>query len=515
VSPSDLLSVLLAGARGAAYFGLHNIANRVGAFPEGTRGTYAYDHLRNAQLILSRLAYGANEEKALAVVERQLGMKWPEGREQRRVWQSEIVAKIRDIVHAQDPTLEGTDDVESLSALAFDVGVPCADLYVALSLLRALDHLKDQPAGPATDYLAQERELNQMLANESREEILHALDRLESSARGRAKLPPAVHEAADALRETVRGAPPSSSSSSSSSPSSLSGTEPSRLEAHWQRLALAISYPLEPAPADLAPPSPEELALVSNVALFPAVLDFRDRFADLAQRRGDPRGVLVRDQVRLRRQRLARGDDQAGLESDLIKQLIKRHPEWIEEALRLGATSARISGGFVEEITISAARFIANYDEIFRAFPIRSVIIDPKATDDGPIAPLLRSPALYRLSSLTLARLKLTAQDAFEIATCAYLHRLVVLDLSWNRIKNEGVTALAESLALLRLAHVNLDGNPCGPLYTSELTLQEMPTQEWVRTDLCIGLEQRFPNCAWLRPWSSPSLDVLVEEEAP
>jgi hypothetical protein len=498
MTPPDVLSVLVAGARGAAYFGLHNLADRIGAFPEGTRGTYAYDHLRDAQMRVSRLAYSLNEERSILFVERQLEIKRPETREQRRVWLNEIVTKLKGSVHAEDPTSEGHDDVESLAALAFDVGVPAADLIMALKLLHWLRPLREKPAGAATDFIQQETELHQMLATESKEAIVHALDRFASAASGRKRTSPAVLETVAQLRQSLE--------------------DPSSLEANLQRLAASISYPPEPAPADLPPPSPEELKLAASVAIFPAVLDHRDRFADLAQRRGDPRGVLVRDQVRLRRERLARGDG-ASFESDLIKQLIRRHPEWTEGALELGATSARISGGFVEEITISASLFIANYQELYRRFPIRSVIIDPQV-DDGPIGPLLRSGAMYRLSSLTLANLKLTAQDVIEIASCGgYFANLVVLDLSSNRIKSEGVLALAtetdNSGALRSLTHVNWDGNPCGPLYTMEYTLQEIPTQEWVRTDLGITLGRQYPNCAWLRPWSSPSLDILVEEEPP
>jgi hypothetical protein len=72
------------------------------------------------------------------------------------------------------------------------------------------------------------------------------------------------------------------------------------------------------------------------------------------------------------------------------------------------------------------------------------------------------------------------------------------------------LSALAASKKLPRLAHVGLDGTAAGPLFTLEYTLQEIPTQEWLSTEVCRHLQERHGPVPWVVPWEGmPSLYEL------
>lgn len=513
LSPKDVVSLALAGARSAAYFSLYQLTERVSAFPWGTRGTYAHEELERVRTLLGRIASSRNEERSITAVTSRLNLARPSPaqKEAQRAFSRDVLLRLRALVHASAPTAVDGKDVEPISGLALDVMTPAADLLVSVSLLGVLARL-DEKAGAATAFLAQERELQGMLIEESRTGVMEALERFERAASSRTDLSPSVRDAIEACRVHI--------AEMNAAWVKTTHTEHAltRIEGLCHRLAEALELPPEPLTSSLPRPSAEEIDLARRIVESPLDLELRERFAELAASRGDPRGALVRDHVELRKRRLAKLRACRDVtwdyerESPLSKALQARYgDEWTADVKRLGATAARMAGGFVEEITIAASRFVENAEALFRAAPLRSAVIRCPSRE-LPI--LLACPHLARLDALSLAGSGLTTSDiAMLVPSAQHLAGLVLLDLSGNAIGREGMLLLAEAtqrgpLTGLFAVVVN---DPLHALYTLEYTLQEIPTQELVATELGREIEQACPNHRLRTDGQAPSLDVLPE----
>jgi len=115
--------------------------------------------------------------------------------------------------------------------------------------------------------------------------------------------------------------------------------------------------------------------------------------------------------------------------------------------------------GFVECVTMTAAKFLAHGDVLFQMAPVRHVII----MRIGDLLPrLASSPLLANLTSLNLSSGGFGNVGAQALATSPFMVNLTSLNLRENLIEDEGVKALASSLLLANLTSLDLSVNLIG-----------------------------------------------------
>jgi len=476
--------VLRTAAAAAAEFALLNLSQRISALPEEKMFSNEQLHLMVMQSRARDLAAKENEssvpglhENSLRHVERVLGISArPVTFEERSEWLTNVVRVARAMMLEEEPTAEGDEDVESLAALAFDLGVRSADVYVGRSVLEAIARLRKEPTGSATAVINEEDVRYQRMVTDARELALASLDRFDASALSRTSVSPFVARRAARLRAAV-------------APESSIGF----LNAAWHELAVALNHSPEPAPPDLPAPSEKEADVLARILLGRGAADTmnREEFAELAEKRGDPRGAFVREQTRLRTERRRRGSTVAFEHARHREQLERHGATWSAGVRRLGATAVSFGGGFVEEITISVDALVRNLGELLRIAPLRSVVIS-----SGSLATLVAScPSIARIPVIKLPGLGLVDDDMAALTASPYLRYLFALDLSQNHIGRAGLERLAEADNLPRLSFIDLSGNPASPLQTE--------------------IAGRYPARAWLRTSCLPALDVLDETSTP
>ncbi len=146
--------------------------------------------------------------------------------------------------------------------------------------------------------------------------------------------------------------------------------------------------------------------------------------------------------------------------------------------------------GFVERISIDAARFLATAPQLYRTAPILHLDL---ANAKPHAAALFASPHLARIQTLSLHDNQLDDADIALLAKSPYLGAVRWLKLSSNAITSAGIESLAATDRLGALAYVNLDDNP-----------GENPVPELVDaysggdTPLGIALQARFGPRRWL-----------------
>jgi len=112
--------------------------------------------------------------------------------------------------------------------------------------------------------------------------------------------------------------------------------------------------------------------------------------------------------------------------------------------------------GFVEEVTLPAARFLATAPELFRRAPVLHLTL----TAIKPVAAeLFASPHLDRIRSLSLRKAELGDAEAALLARSPHLGNLAWLDLGRNHIGRLGLEALAASDRLPRLRYLGFADN--------------------------------------------------------
>jgi uncharacterized protein (TIGR02996 family) len=115
--------------------------------------------------------------------------------------------------------------------------------------------------------------------------------------------------------------------------------------------------------------------------------------------------------------------------------------------------------GLLEEITITAERFLAHADTLFRLGPLRVVTLQRAA---GRTTALAACPQLRCLDTISLSYNHLTDAAACDLADSPHLMNLQVLRLCHNFIRTAGAEALARSPGLTGLRLLDLTGNPLG-----------------------------------------------------
>ncbi len=243
------------------------------------------------------------------------------------------------------------------------------------------------------------------------------------------------------------------------------------------------------------PEAAEERAALDGILADPRAEAPRRTFARLATERRDPRGAFVLDQLETSARRRALGfpvDD-----SELSRHLLRRHPEWWDELRRLGAADVRFVRGFVEEITLDAGLFLVRAEALYRAAPVRGV----RLTGAAPrIAGIAASPHLERLVSLAFPDGGLDDSHVSTLAASPRLRGLLSLDLSGSRVTDDGLRTLAASPHLTTLIQCVTRGNPCGRFYRSDWSHQEIPSLEWLPTDLYDTMVATYGDRRWFRP---------------
>jgi uncharacterized protein (TIGR02996 family) len=178
-------------------------------------------------------------------------------------------------------------------------------------------------------------------------------------------------------------------------------------------------------------------------------------FADWLEEQGDPRAEFIRVQCELARPGLERRR-RAELASRERALRQRYEQEWLGPLRQLGIP-AWFHRGLVEEVFLSAPRFLEEAEALFRAAPlVRSVRLH-KA--EGRVAALAESPHLARLDFLNLYCNEIGPEGAALLARSPHLKHLSALDLRCARIGDDGVSALARSPFLHRLTFLNLGAN--------------------------------------------------------
>jgi len=198
-------------------------------------------------------------------------------------------------------------------------------------------------------------------------------------------------------------------------------------------------------------------------SLFQAVLDDPDAeapraaFAKWLDEQGDPQGEFIRLQLEAARE-LRRGlycEDYARL-SEAARALQAAHGrEWSRD-VEVIASQPRFYRGFVEGVTIDARMFLDHAPELYRAAPVRHVVMTDARDVIGEIA---ASPHLGRLTSLGLQGNGLGDDEVGAIIQSPHLERLKALNLSFNDAGMPALEALCASKGQPVLAYVNFHAN--------------------------------------------------------
>lgn len=370
----------------------------------------------------------------------------------------------------------------SPASAALDVGAFAADVAIASGALA--DFLAVGPHGQATEPLRAEGERRAGSLEAARYCLGETLADVGPLLRSEA-LSPSVGEVLDELMGALREAPP---------------PEAARLAAWTGMLReklrlLGVTLAFPPEPARLDPPSVEERAALDGILADPRAEAPRRTFARLATERRDPRGAFVLDQLETSARRRALGflvDD-----SELSRHVLRRHPEWWEELRRLGVADVRFVRGFVEEITLDAGLFLGSAEALYRAAPVLGVRLTAAAPR---VAEVAVSPHVERLVSLAFPDGGLDDSHVAALAASPRLRGLLSLDLAGSRVTDQGLRSLAASPHLTALTQCVTRGNPCGRFYRSDWSHQEIPSLEWLPTELYETMVATHGDRRWFRP---------------
>jgi len=169
------------------------------------------------------------------------------------------------------------------------------------------------------------------------------------------------------------------------------------------------------------------------------------------------RAELISLQLRIAASRKAqRPADERGAAAMRAGELVRaRGAEWARDVTPLVA-KWRFVRGFVEDVVLDAAAFLARAPALYARAPVLHVqLTGAKAV----AAALFGSPHLARLHSLDLMGNALGDAEVALLAASPHLANLRWLGLANNQIGRPGLDALAASRQLPRLAYVALSGN--------------------------------------------------------
>jgi uncharacterized protein (TIGR02996 family) len=202
----------------------------------------------------------------------------------------------------------------------------------------------------------------------------------------------------------------------------------------------------------------DRLAFLRAICDDPADDSPRLVFADWLDEHGEPeRAEFIRLQCEL-----AGRPDRPGRWQELRDrqdELLRRHgPRWRAELPSWLRAVGVFRRGFVDSLACTADAFLARAGDL-ETLPVQKLHLWNAGSRLGP---LLVSPLLARVDTLSLSGNALGDAAAAGLAECPYLHRLTWLDLGYNQVGDLGAAALAASACLGSLAELYLNNNHVG-----------------------------------------------------
>lgn len=209
------------------------------------------------------------------------------------------------------------------------------------------------------------------------------------------------------------------------------------------------------------------------------------------------RAELIKLQIVLARWRREHVSPAGKLEAAAREQvLLETHAKrWAEPVKKL-VDGVEFLRGFVEVVTLDAAKFLATYEQLYNTEPVLHVTF----TNAGPVAEqLFACPGLARLKSIELWNNQLGDAGAIALAKSPYLGSLKWLGLGKNQIGTAGLEALAQHLA--DVGYVNFEANAIpdptpgsGDEYASETPVgRELVGKFGPRAWLAVRYQQPWP----------------------
>jgi uncharacterized protein (TIGR02996 family) len=204
---------------------------------------------------------------------------------------------------------------------------------------------------------------------------------------------------------------------------------------------------------------PREAAALAAVIQHPDDDDARLAYADVIAHHDAERAELIHAQVVLARGRRTQTKPDRWNEHYTREQglLNRRGAAWAAAA-GLGdlITAYKFRRGFLEEVTVDAATFLARAADLYARAPVLHLTLTGAR---GHTAALFASPALARLHSLSLYKNEVGDAGAEHLAGSPYVRGLHWLELSHNGITQTGLDAIAASPNLPALAYLGFRGN--------------------------------------------------------
>jgi uncharacterized protein (TIGR02996 family) len=238
--------------------------------------------------------------------------------------------------------------------------------------------------------------------------------------------------------------------------------------------------------------------LLREILAYPAADEDRKLYGELLERRGDPRGELIRIQLELHRgfmtEKLPPGY------AALVKreaELLRLHGDDWSRDVRPLVDRVELERGFVDHVTLSVDAFLERAAEIYRVAPVIHLTLTD-AGAPGRCEALFASPHLARIRALNLEDNGIGDAGVAALAASPHLGKLRWLDLSRNGITRVGIEALVASPDLERLGYVKLSGNAVPDPTDTPAAVDGMEILEWESSPLASELEARHGPRRWL-----------------
>jgi WD40 repeat protein len=255
---------------------------------------------------------------------------------------------------------------------------------------------------------------------------------------------------------------------------------------------------LSPDGTRLVTASEDSSASVWQIALTPASATVRKKRAATVHVKPPEKDETQAEFVRLHAEMadLAPDSPEHRKKEKAAQALLDQHEDRWTAELREYVEQWAFEGGEITHVVLSASRFLAHAEHIFRLAPIASVALkDVEAVlerlarcpdlarltrleiqrqpQEAPLSPetlraILGAP-LDALTSLALPHCRLGAAGVRELLDLPILPKLTSLALKLNALGDEGVALLAESPHLGALTSLDLTGNAIGDRGASAL----------------------------------------------
>lgn len=235
----------------------------------------------------------------------------------------------------------------------------------------------------------------------------------------------------------------------------------------------------------------------------------REAYAAAIAPRDKDRAELIRVQLALHQGRVAMSTPPGApqREADLLRAYGR---DWCP--VRDLVKGHRFMRGFVEEVDLDAAGFLARARDVYARAPVTHLRVRGGAREHA--AALFASPALARLRSLDLAGEKIGDEGVRLLAASPHVGHLVALRLDGNDLTYAGLEHLARGRNLGGLQHATFTGNQVESPSSETLGVDDAgyPTG-WVLPASGLRLERSFGRLRWLHTerWpESDSVDVAL-----